>query len=256
MPRLEGKVAIVTGGGSGIGRATSALFAKEGAKVVVGDIVREKGEETVDQIKGLGGDASSFVCDVSTSRGAQRLVTFCVTRYGRIDVLFNNAGITGTLPVTDTSEEKWDQVVAVNLKSVFLCSKYAIPHMIKGGGGAIVNTASTVGLVGSPNQASYCASKGGVLILTKAMALDHAKQKIRVNCICPGLTMTPMVEDWLAEYSEEERNKMLEMLKGMHPLGRYSQPEEMAYGVLYLASEEASFVTGVALPIDGGWTAQ
>lgn len=253
--KLKDRIAIVTGGGSGIGRATALLFASEGATIIVADTDEKTGKETVQLIISANGNAEFVTCDVSQSPDVRKLTDTAVNKFEKIDILFNNAGIAGQHPVTEISEADWDRVLAVNLRGVFLCSKYAIPHMVKNGGGVIVNTASAVGLVGSAGQASYCASKGGVVLLTKAMALDYAKDNIRVNCICPGVVRTPLVERFLSGFKGEERAKMEEMFRSVSPLNRYSQPEEIARGVLYLASDDASFVTGIALPIDGGWTA-
>ena len=252
---IVGRTAVVTGGSSGIGRAAAILLAQYGARVVVADVDTRAGQETVGEIRKSGREAIFVRSNVSRAPDANRLMATAAGKFGSIDILFNNAGIPGPHSITDTTEEEWDRVLGVNLKGVFLCSKYAIPHMMKKGRGAIVNTASAVGLIGSAGQASYCASKGGVVILTKAMALDCAGLGIRVNCVCPGFVETPMVERFLAGIDSSERSEVTESLKKLHPLGRFAKPEEIAYAVLYLASDEASFVTGCAFPVDGGWTA-
>jgi len=248
--RLQNRVAIITGAGSGIGRASAVLFAKEGAKVVVADFVREGGLETVDLIEQDGGKAVFVESDVSKAADAQKMVSTAVKTYGKLDVLFNNAGINLEKTIADTSEEEWNKVVNVNLKGVFLCSKYAIPEMIRNGGGVIINTASIRGLVGQYHLAAYCASKGGVVLLTKAMALDHGRDNIRVNCICPGGIETSMHKAFLAtlEHPERETEEMLRKI----PLGRMGQPEDVARVALFLASDEAAYLTGLAIPVDGG----
>lgn len=255
MKGVAGRTSVITGGGSGIGRATAFLFSQNGAKVVVADVDDRGGHETVREIRRKDGEAIFVKTDVSRTIQVKRLMGTAVKKFGSIDILFNNAGIPGPHSITETSEEEWDRVLNINLKGVFLCSKYAIPHMVKNNRGTIINTASAVGLVGSAGQASYCASKGGVINLTKAMALDCAGSGIRVNCVCPGFVETPMVERFLQKIDSSERRKVVEGLKKLHPLGRFAKPEEIAHAVLYLASDEASFVTGCAFPVDGGWTA-
>ena len=248
--RLKDKVAIITGAGSGIGRASAVLFAKEGAKVVVADVVRRGGLKTVRMIRNSGGEATFVETDVSRASDVERMVKTTVEKYGKLDILFNNAGINLEKTVTDTTEEELDKVIDINLKGVFLCSKYAIPEMLRNGGGVIINTASIRGLVGQFHLAAYCASKGGVVLLTKAMALDYGPYNIRVNCICPGGIQTPMHEAFLATVADPER-EMREMLKKI-PLGRIGQPEDVAHAALFLASDESFYITGVALPVDGG----
>jgi len=251
--RLKNKVALITGAGSGIGQASAVLFAKEGAKVVVVDIDPKRGLETVNLIKNEGGEAMFVNADVTKASDAEKMVKTTVEKYGKLDILFNNVGsflLLGTVP--DTTEEKWDRIIEINLKSVFLGSKYAIPEMIKRGGGVIINTASENGLVGTTGAAGYCAAKGGVVLLTKAMALDHVQQNIRVNCICPCNVATPMLERFLATFDEQTRRKILLAM----PMGRFGKPEEVAYAALFLASDESSYVTGSALVVDSGFTAQ
>jgi len=248
--RLKDRVAIITGAGSGIGRASAILFAKEGAKVVVADFVPQSGLETVDIIKKNGGEAISVDADISKASDAEKTVKSAVKIYGKLDILFNNAGINLERTVTETTEPEWDRVQNINLKGVFLCSKYAIPEMIRGGGGVIINTASIRGLVGQYHLAAYCASKGGVVLLTKAMALDYGSNNIRVNCICPGGIETPMHLAFLATLKDPEL-EVQETLKKI-PLGRMGQPEDVARVALFLASDESAYLTGLAIPVDGG----
>ena len=247
--RLEGKVAIITGAASGIGRETALLFAKEGAKIVVADLNEAAGKETVDQIGSDGGEAMFVRTDVTSAKDAQAMVKSTIDAYGKLDVLFNNAGIAMRLPVADLPEDDWDRCIEINLKGVFLCSKYAIPKMVKNGGGSIINMASIYGIVGGTTRAAYVASKGGVANLTRGMALDYALDNIRVNCLCPGFTETPLLAGVLKSPAEYQA------LADQHPMKRLGAPKDIAYGALYLASNESSFVTGIALPIDGGYTA-
>ena len=247
--RLEGKVEIVTGGDSGIGAATAALFAREGADVVLVD-VREEGQRVADDISKGGGRALFVSADVTQALECEAAVRAAVERFGRVDILFNNAGIVRRASVTHTTEEEWDRVLAVNVKSVFLMSKAAIPIMARAGGGVIVNTGSGWGLVGGRNAAAYCASKGAVVNLTRAMALDHAPDRIRVNCVCPGDTDTPMLREEARQLGQD----LEAFLAGSasRPLGRTGRPEEIAQAVLFLASDASSFVTGSTLVVDGG----
>lgn len=248
--RLRDRVAIITGAGCGIGRATALLFTREGAKVVVADCDSEAGKQTVRLIRENKGEASFVKVDVSKASDAERMVRKAIDEYGRLDIVFNNAGIGGPLAsIIDYSEADWDRVIAVNLKGVFLSSKYALPAMLKGGKGVIINNASIAGLVGVRHVAGYSASKGGVVQLTKTMALEYASGNIRVNCICPGLINTPI----LLGLGEEAIRKL--STKGQ-PLGRLGEPEEIAQAALYLASDESSFITGTILAVDGGWTAK
>ncbi|HJX23242.1 MAG TPA: glucose 1-dehydrogenase [Candidatus Bathyarchaeia archaeon] len=251
--RLDGKVALVTGGGKGIGRAIALLFAGEGAKVVV---VNRKGGggATVETIRNAGGDAILVEADVSRSTEVEGAVRATVEHYGKIDVLVNNAGIFIGGQVTEFSEESWDEIIDINLKGVFLCSKYAAAEMLKSGGGVIINISSALGLVGAEGEAAYCACKGGVISFTRAMALDYAKRNIRVNCICPGTILTPLLDQFLVKSENYETALAIEGEKA--PMGRVGKPEEVAYMALYLASDESSYVTGSIMTVDGGWTAR
>ncbi len=248
----EGKVALVTGAGSGIGRATALVFAREGAKVVVADIVVEGGQETVQQIEVAGGEAIFVKADVSQAADVETLIAKTVETYGRLDCAFNNAGIEGGMKLTiDCTKEEFDRTIAVNLTGVWLCMKYEIQQMLSQGSGAIVNTASAAGLVGFPSLPDYVASKHGVVGLTKTAALEYAKSGIRVNAVCPGVIQTPMVE----------RGAQLspgfdELAVSMEPVGRFGQPSEIGEAVVWLCSDAASFVTGHPMVVDGGLVAQ
>lgn len=255
--KLAGKVALITGAGSGIGRASAILFAHEGAKVVVGDVVAEEGEETVQIILNHGGNALFVQTDVSKASEVERMIQTAIEIYGRLDILFNNAGVDHpeARSVTETTEALWDYTMNVNLKGVFLVSKLAIPHMIETGGGVIINTASIAGLVGTPNEAAYYASKGGVILLTKQMAIDYARQGIRVNCICPG-AMVEMIRDRRVRMDATARLQYAARAEPRYPMGRYGGFEEVAQAALFLASAASSFMTGSALVVDGGFTAQ
>jgi len=253
MGKLDGKVALITGAGSGIGRATALLFAREGAKIAVADYVPAGGQETVGMIKEAGGDAIFVETDVSKSAEVQKMVKATLDKYGRIDILYNNAGIgPGVATRTaDFSEEDWDRFIAINLKGVFLGSKYTIPVMLKQGGGVIINTSSLAGLTGASGAPGYCASKGGVVLLTKTMALDYARQNIRVNCICPGPVLTSMI----APMMPDDPVARQAVIQSLSPMGKVGLPEEIAQTALYLASSDSSFVTGQAIAVDGGYMA-
>jgi NAD(P)-dependent dehydrogenase (short-subunit alcohol dehydrogenase family) len=249
---LQGKVVLVTGGGSGIGRATALRLAQEGAKVMIADYVPEGAERTVKLIKDAGGDANCIAADVSVTRQVEMMVKQTVETYGRIDCAFNNAGIEGAVGDTiSCTEENFDRVVAIDLKAVWLCMKYEIPQMLKQGGGAIVNTASIAGLIGFNGMPAYVAAKHGVVGLTRTAALEFAQKNIRVNCVCPGVIRTPMVERVIDKGGLSETEVI-----AAEPIGRLGRPEEIAEGVLWLLSDAASFVTGHPLTIDGGWTAR
>jgi NAD(P)-dependent dehydrogenase (short-subunit alcohol dehydrogenase family) len=245
---LEGKVGLVTGGTSGIGRDAAILFAKAGAKVVVAGRREVEGKKTVELIRAAGGDGLFAKADVSKASEVEMLVQKTVDKFGRLDVAFNNAGIEGIwLPITEQSEEDWDRTIDVNLKGVWLCLKYEIRQMRKqGGGGAIVNMASVAGLMGFAGAATYCASKHGVIGLTKSAALENARSGIRVNVVCPAVIETPMAE---RAYSQPEVNKFV---LSLHPIGRFGRPEEIAEAVVWMCSDRASFMTGQSLVLDGG----
>jgi NAD(P)-dependent dehydrogenase (short-subunit alcohol dehydrogenase family) len=250
MDILKNKVALITGGASGIGRATAMLFAQEGATVAVVDINAELGKSAAAEIERTGGRAIFISCDVTRSDDCWQAVARTVEAFGGLDILFNNAGIIRRADVLTTTEAEWERVMDVNVKSVFLMSKYAIPHMEKRGGGAIINTSSGWGLKGGGNAVSYCASKGAVTNMTRAMAIDHGPQNIRVNAVCPGDTDTPMLRGEAKQLGQPEEAFLAEAAS--RPLGRYAQPEEIASAVLFLASEAARYVTGTALVVDGG----
>jgi len=250
MDILRNKVALITGGASGIGRATALLFAREGAAVAIVDINAELGQSAVKEIETLGGKAIFITCDVTKAEDCQRAVETTVAAFGGLDILFNNAGIIRRADVLTTTEAEWDRVMAVNVKSIFLMSKVAIPHIEKRGGGSIINTSSGWGLKGGGNAVSYCASKGAVTNMTRAMAIDHGRQNIRVNAVCPGDTDTPMLRNEAKQLGQLEKEFIAEAAS--RPLGRYAQPLEIATTVLFLASNAASYVTGAALVVDGG----
>jgi NAD(P)-dependent dehydrogenase (short-subunit alcohol dehydrogenase family) len=254
--RLDQKVALVTGGGSGIGRASTLAFAREGAKVIVSDVDFTGGEETVRLIQTAGGAATFIQADVARAAEVEALVKKGVETYGRLDCALNNAGIQGDLRQTaECSEENWNRIIAINLTGVWLCMKHELAYMLHQGSGVIVNTASNFGLVGSPGMPAYSASKHGVVGLTKTAALEYAKAGIRVNAVCPGPTQTPLVDRILSQ-QPQLASQIVEAIKAREPAGRMGQPEEIAEAVIWLCSEAASFVTGIALAVDGGFVAQ
>jgi NAD(P)-dependent dehydrogenase (short-subunit alcohol dehydrogenase family) len=247
---LAGKRALVTGGASGIGRATAMLFAREGAALSVVDLDEAGGQAVAQTIVDGGGRAIFLRCDVSLEADCRRAVEQTVDELDGLDILFNNAGIIRRATVVDTTEDEWDRVMAVNVKSIFLLSKYAVPVMARSGGGVIVNTSSGWGLVGGRRAVSYCASKGAVVSMTRAMALDHGVQNIRVNCVCPGDTDTRLLREEARQLGQAEEAFLAQAAD--RPLRRIGTPEEVAQAVLYLASDRSSFVTGAALVVDGG----
>jgi NAD(P)-dependent dehydrogenase (short-subunit alcohol dehydrogenase family) len=248
--QLRDKVAIITGGASGIGRASALLFAKEGAAVMIADLNQAAGQALERELSMSGHRAAFQACDVTQAAECRRVVEHALQQFGRLDILFNNAGIIRRATVLDLSEEDWDRVMHVNVKSIFLMSKAAIPVMARQGGGVIINTASGWGLSGGAKAAVYCASKGAVVLLTKAMAVDHGPQNIRVNCICPGDTDTNMLRSEAEQLGEVTHRFLADAAR--RPLGRVGQPAEIAQAALYLASDASAFVTGTALVVDGG----
>lgn len=249
--RLQGKVAFISGGARGMGAVEARLFAKEGAKVVMGDVLEEEGRKVEADINSTGGESLFVRLDVTSEPDWQNAIAAAVSRFGKLDILVNNAGISGRGKVEDTTVKDWDQVMEVNAKGVFLGTKAAIPAMRRAGGGSIINISSQLGLVGTDHSSpQYQASKGAVRLLTKATAIQYAKEGIRVNSVHPGPIVTAMTET--ARDNPERYKLMLSRI----PMGRYGQPDEVAYGVLYLASDESAYVTGSELVIDGGWTAQ
>lgn len=245
MGKLDGKVALITGSASGIGRAAALLFAGEGAAVAVADLSAAGGRETVDMITAKSGRSRYFQANLVVSAEVEAMVRDITQHFGRIDILYNNAGIEGTVgDVADVSEKDWDAVMNANLKSVFLCSKYTVPVMVKQGGGAIVNTSSVMALSGKAKVAAYCVSKAGVITLTRSMAVEYAKSNLRVNCICPGIIATTLsarsIDSIQMEYIPE---------------GKPGQPEDVARVALYLAGDDSAYMTGAVIVVDGGWTA-
>lgn len=256
--RLKDKVAIITGATSGIGRASALLFSQEGAKIVVVGRRSDKGREVVSKIKDSAGDAIFVRADVSKAFEVRRMVEKTLRTFGKMDILFNNAGISpeaAKKPVAGCSEGSWDQVMEVNLKGIFLSSKYVIPFMVKQGGGSIINTASIFSFVGRTRKSAYITSRGGVELLTKTMAIDYAPYRIRVNCICPCIVETAMARKTLIGVAKD-RALWQESIGSKIPLGRPAKPEEIAYAALFLASDESSYITGASLVVDGGYTAQ
>ena len=250
--RLKDKVSIITGGGSGMGRVAALMFAAEGAKVVVVDVTEQVAGAVVDEVRAAGGEATAVAADVSKEADAKRMVDHAIATYGRVDVLYNNAGIMPQADhsVIDTSVEDWDRVMAVNVRGVFLGCKYAIPKMVEQGSGSVINISSFVAIVGCSNpQDAYTASKGAVLALTKSLAVQFAPQGVRTNAICPGPVETPLLMDWLVKDEEAKRIRL-----ARNPTGRFGKPEEIVAMSIYLASDESRWTNGAAMVIDGGIT--
>jgi NAD(P)-dependent dehydrogenase (short-subunit alcohol dehydrogenase family) len=248
--KLLGKVAIVTGAASGIGRATAVAFAREGAKVVAVDVDERRGQETLEIIRAGGGEAVFDPADVSSEAEIDRVIGNTITRWGRIDILFNNAGVVLVKPLEETSEAEWDRVMSINLKAPFLAIKHVVPHMRRGGGGVILNTGSIGSMVGQLRTPAYIASKGAIALLTKSLALDYGRDRIRVNCLCPGITDTPMLREHLGSTPEGEariRGRLSRV-----PLGNILKPEDLARAALYLVSSDSEGVTGITHIVDGG----
>jgi NAD(P)-dependent dehydrogenase (short-subunit alcohol dehydrogenase family) len=251
--RLAGKVALITGGASGQGRVAALHFAQEGAKVVLSDVLEEGGRQTQHMVQENGGDAFFVPADVSSEVGAREMVEAALRQYGTLHILYNNAGIVGPgidAAVTELSVDAWDRILNVNLRGIFLCAKYGIPPLIQAGGGSVINTASVAGLIGSPNAGhAYHASKGGVISLTRAMAVSYASHNVRVNAICPGTLETPMTVELLRDPSRRQQ------VMAQHPLGRLGTAEDVVNLAVYLAADESSWVTGSIFTVDGGRTA-
>jgi NAD(P)-dependent dehydrogenase (short-subunit alcohol dehydrogenase family) len=250
MGQFDGRVVLVTGAASGIGRASARQFAAEGARVAVADIDLEGAEETAELVRTAGGEAFAVPVDVAESASVVEMVARTVDAYGRLDVAHNNAGIMGAgTNIADMDDDVWQRGIDVMLTGVFSCMKHEIPHLLAAGGGSIVNTSSGAGLIGFPGQANYVAAKHGVIGLTRAAALEYIGQGIRINAICPGTARSRMVDEWMQGSAEAEAE-----VAALHPIGRIAEPEEIARAAVWLASDAASFVVGVALPVDGGYT--
>jgi NAD(P)-dependent dehydrogenase (short-subunit alcohol dehydrogenase family) len=252
--KLENKVALITGGSLGLGKATAFLFAEEGAKVIITGRTEKTLKEAVEEGKKKGLDIEYLVSDVAKEEDCKEAVDYAIKKYSRIDILFNNAGILPTGYTHETDTETWDRIFAINVKGTYMMSKYALPHMIKQGYGSIVNNSSVLGLKAVPGVAAYNATKGAVTQLTRSMALEYADKGIRVNAICPGTIVTPMVEGLLDQMPD--RAEAEKLFKSFHPVGRFGTPEEIAHSVLFLCDDNVGFMTGTMLSVDGGWIAR
>ena len=252
--RLDGKTAIITGAATGIGRASALLFAEEGANAVIADVNKADGQAVADEIISAGGEAFFIHTDLISADSVERMVAETIQKYGKVDILYNNAGVNLFARLTDTQEEDWDRVMAVNVKGVYLCCRYTIPAMKANGGGVIINTASAAAIVGLRNLAAYTASKGAVLQMTKNLALDYAPDNIRVNALCPGVTATEMTLQMIADSPDPQAAR--ERFDSARPMMRMGNPIEIAKAALFLASDESSYMTGAHLVVDGGYTAE
>ncbi|AFK06978.1 dehydrogenase of unknown specificity, short-chain alcohol dehydrogenase like protein [Mesotoga prima MesG1.Ag.4.2] len=253
MKRFEGKIVMISGGSSGIGAETAIAFAEEGAKVVITDVNEEKGRKLAEEINESGGTAVFMKHNVADAKQTKEIINKIVEKFGKLDVAFNNAGIAGpSLPISEYPEEDWERVISINLLGVYYGMKYQIQQMLKQGGGAIVNNSSILGKVGFNNASAYVAAKHAVVGLTKAAALEHASKNIRINAVNPAFIKTPLIEN----AGMKEGTEMYDMLVGLHPIGRLGNPREVANAVLFLSSEDASFVHGESLMVDGGYTAK
>jgi NAD(P)-dependent dehydrogenase (short-subunit alcohol dehydrogenase family) len=253
MGRLAGKVALITGGGTGIGRACALAFAREGARIALAGRRREPLEKVAQEIQDVGREALTQVCDVTRADEVDAVVRAIVQRFSQLNIVVNNAGALHVATIEGTSEAEFDRLMNINVKGVFLVSRAAVPELRRAGGGSIVNIGSILGLIAMKNRAAYCASKGGVTSLTKAMALDHAADKIRVNCICPSIVETELVEGLFSSQPDPEAAKQVR--RDQIPLGRLGRPADVANLALFLASDESSWITGAAIPLDGGLSA-
>ncbi len=252
--KLDQRIAVITGAGSGIGQAMARLFAREGARILAADVNESAAQETARMVTEAGGTGQAFAGDVSRPDAVRAMIDAAIAAFGRIDILCNNAGIGSTTDVVECEPEEWDRVMTVNVKSVYLGCKYAIPHMLAQGGGVILNTASVAGMVGLPKRASYSASKGAVIALTRQVAVEYVEQGIRVNCLCPGTVDSPWVGRLLKQADDPVAAR--QALVARQPLGRLGTPDEIAAAALYLVSDDAAFITGTGLVIDGGLTAR